>query len=406
MNAPSTADPNSSAVAARNQLSPNAACGRRPRAPMTPVCTSPATMTNSPMKNTSVGHSTSGSTSVTSTLVTSSIVPAPTSATIDGATCSTECSPNPTMTRASTARDRISSRVSLMARRSCNAITSSRWMSLARRSLRNSTLVSTTNDAKITTTAGAMWTRKSLNVRPARLPMMMLGGSPISVAAPPMLDASTSAIRKGCGAMRRRSQITRVTGATSMMMVTLSSTGEAMAVISISITMSRNGLPLGPFCRPDRQEVEHAGLLDHADDDHHAEQQEDDVPVDALVLGIEHFLAGDQAEHRHQAGGDQDRLDLVCALGGDEPEGDDEDRQRQHAEPARRAAGSVVGSGDCQAGEQPLQRHRTGQPAGAVDDGDQRAVSCSPSRSRSRAAWLPGRRWRAWRQGWAGSRRR
>ncbi len=88
-----------------------------------------------------------------------------------------------------------------------------------------------------------MWTRKSLNVSPARLPMMMFGGSPISVAAPPMLDASTSAIRNGCAAMCRRSQTTSVTGATSMMIVTLSRIGDAMAVMTISITMSRNGFP-------------------------------------------------------------------------------------------------------------------------------------------------------------------
>ena len=43
------------------------------------------------MKNTSVDHSTSGSTSATSTSVTNSIAPAPTRATIDGGTCSTEC---------------------------------------------------------------------------------------------------------------------------------------------------------------------------------------------------------------------------------------------------------------------------------------------------------------------------
>ncbi len=48
---------------------------------------------------------------------------------------------------------------------------------------------------KMATTIGAMWTRKSLNVSPARLAMMMFGGSPMSVEAPPMLDASTSAIR-------------------------------------------------------------------------------------------------------------------------------------------------------------------------------------------------------------------
>ena len=44
-------------------------------------------------------------------------------------------------------------------------------------------------------TIGARWIRKSLNDRPARLAMMMLGGSPIRVAVPPMFDANTNAIR-------------------------------------------------------------------------------------------------------------------------------------------------------------------------------------------------------------------
>nr|CRL69347.1 hypothetical protein CPGR_01511 [Mycolicibacterium komanii] len=113
--------------------------------------------------------------------------------------------------------------------------------------MRNSSLVKNTNNTKMSTTIGAMWIRKSLNVNPARLPMMMLGGSPIRVAAPPMLDASTSAMMNGCAAISSRSQMTSVTGTTSMMIVTLSSTGEATAVISISITMSRNGLPLARF---------------------------------------------------------------------------------------------------------------------------------------------------------------
>ena len=41
--------------------------------------------------------------------------------------------------------------------------------------------------------------RKSLKVRPARLAMMMFGGSPTRVAVPPMLEANTSAIRNGTG---------------------------------------------------------------------------------------------------------------------------------------------------------------------------------------------------------------
>ena len=73
-----------------------------------------------------------------------------------------------------------------------------------------------------TATIGARLTRKSLNVRPPRLAMMMFGGSPISVAVPPMLLAITSAIRNGTGEVPSRSQMSSVTGATSSTVVTLS----------------------------------------------------------------------------------------------------------------------------------------------------------------------------------------
>ena len=104
-----------------------------------------------------------------------------------------------------------------------------------------------TNSTKMTNTAGAMLTRKSLNVRPARLPMMMFGGSPISVAAPPMLDASTSAIRNGCAAMSRRSQITRVTGRDQHDDGDVVQHRRRHPVIIINITISRKGLPRDRF---------------------------------------------------------------------------------------------------------------------------------------------------------------
>ena len=84
-----------------------------------------------------------------------------------------------------------------------------------------------------------MWTRKSLKVRSPRLAMMMLGGSPTSVAAPPMFEASTSAIRNGTGRSPSRSQTRNVTGAISSTVVTLSSTADAVAVSTQSITISR-----------------------------------------------------------------------------------------------------------------------------------------------------------------------
>ena len=71
--------------------------------------------------------------------------------------------------------------------------------------------------------------------------MMMLGGSPIRVAVPPMLLAITSASRNGTGSSARRSHSSSVTGATSSTVVTLSSRAEAKAVIRTSRTIIRNG---------------------------------------------------------------------------------------------------------------------------------------------------------------------
>ena len=86
-----------------------------------------------------------------------------------------------------------------------------------------------------------------MKVSPDRLAMMMLGGSPIKVAAPPMFDARTSAIRNGVGEMASRSQTSRVTGAISSTVVTLSKNAEASAVIRTSSSITRNGEPLARF---------------------------------------------------------------------------------------------------------------------------------------------------------------
>jgi hypothetical protein len=73
--------------------------------------------------------------------------------------------------------------------------------------------------------------------------MMMLGGSPIRVAVPPMLEARASAIKNGAAGMARRSQIRKVTGATSSTVVTLSNSADASAVMVVRVTRMRNGRP-------------------------------------------------------------------------------------------------------------------------------------------------------------------
>ncbi len=82
---------------------------------------------------------------------------------------------------------------------------------------------------------------------PARLAMMMFGGSPTRVAAPPMLEASTSAIRYGAAGTSSRSHTSRVTGATSSTVVTLSRNADATAVSSTSMTMMGKGRPRAFF---------------------------------------------------------------------------------------------------------------------------------------------------------------
>ena len=90
---------------------------------------------------------------------------------------------------------------------------------------------------------GPRLTRKSLNDRPERLAMMMFGGSPISVAVPPMLEARTSAMRYASGRTPIRWHTSSVTGATSSTVVTLSRSAEAPAVRRHSRTITRNGSP-------------------------------------------------------------------------------------------------------------------------------------------------------------------
>ncbi|OPZ90872.1 MAG: hypothetical protein BWY73_01228 [candidate division TA06 bacterium ADurb.Bin417] len=84
---------------------------------------------------------------------------------------------------------------------------------------------------------------KALKPRPAALPIMMLGGSPIRVAVPPMLEAMASAIRKGIGSSSSESAIRMVTGAMSSTVVTLSRKAEIRAVMAGKKSRISSGLP-------------------------------------------------------------------------------------------------------------------------------------------------------------------
>ncbi len=109
---------------------------------------------------------------------------------------------------------------------------------------RNISGMTATNTSMMMITMGAMLTRKALNDRPFRAPMMMLGGSPTRVAVPPMLEANTSAISIGMGLISSRSHTSRVTGAISSTETTFGSRAEARAMTNVSMIMIRSGFPL------------------------------------------------------------------------------------------------------------------------------------------------------------------
>ena len=76
---------------------------------------------------------------------------------------------------------------------------------------------------------------------------MMFGGSPMSVAVPPMLLAKICVMKYGTGLTSRILQIVSVIGAMSRTVVTLSKIAEQTAVISTNATMMRHGSPFAIF---------------------------------------------------------------------------------------------------------------------------------------------------------------
>ncbi len=81
------------------------------------------------------------------------------------------------------------------------------------------------------------------NERSVAPAMMMFGGSPISVAVPPMLEAITSMITSGSGSMSSASASRNVIGTMSRIVVRLSRNAESTAVVSERETTTASGRP-------------------------------------------------------------------------------------------------------------------------------------------------------------------
>jgi len=91
-----------------------------------------------------------------------------------------------------------------------------------RRSLRKKTSSNSNVTSQGPATSGAMLMRNVTKSMSAALPIMMFGGSPTSVATPPMFDSMASAIRNGAGFSWSRRVTSMVSGAKMITVVTLS----------------------------------------------------------------------------------------------------------------------------------------------------------------------------------------
>ena len=85
-----------------------------------------------------------------------------------------------------------------------------------------------------TITTGVKLMTNSLKVIPAYEPIMMLGGSPMSVAVPPKFEARISGIRNTNGDIPKTTAISSVTGVKRSMVVTLSRKALVTAVTTQS----------------------------------------------------------------------------------------------------------------------------------------------------------------------------
>ena len=143
--------------------------------------------------------------------------------------------------------------------------------------------------------------RKLLKLKPGGEPIMILGGSPISVAVPPILEAITSANRNGNGAICNSRVTASVTGATSSTVRDIVEDRGDEERHELNEQQEHRRMRAGELRRADGGILKHARALRDRGDDHQPGQRADGVPVDALErLGLI-----ERAGQHRDAGGDQ-----------------------------------------------------------------------------------------------------
>ena len=116
------------------------------------------------------------------------------------------------------------------------------------------------------TVATPVFKIKSTKLNLAALPIIMLGGSPISVAVPPILEAMICVMIYGTGSTFKIFVIARVIGPTSKTVVTLSSIPDQ--------NKDHHDWPwttFCDFCSFDRYVFENTRILDNSNQKHHSD---------------------------------------------------------------------------------------------------------------------------------------
>ena len=104
--------------------------------------------------------------------------------------------------------------------------------------------IRTAIDARnIIVTIGVSSRTKSIKLKPALAPIIIFGGSPISVAVPPIFEARTSVIKNGTGSVSNSFAMAKVIGIISTTVVTLSKNAETIAVNAASANRTVFGCP-------------------------------------------------------------------------------------------------------------------------------------------------------------------
>ena len=159
------------------------------------------------------------------------------------------CSPaiKPRITSPSTAADFIRSPASVIVSRSLMLITSLRAAAVAVIFRPKKKSNAATSSARLIATSSDSSLRKSVNDSPMAPPIRMFGGSPISVAVPPMFEEKISIKRNGYGFNFSLRVISIVTGTISSTVVTLSRNADSTAVTTPSTARMPRGFAFTSF---------------------------------------------------------------------------------------------------------------------------------------------------------------